>query len=75
MATVSAIIDGTGSIGAAVGPMLAGVVSGNGQWINVFYMCIGADVIAVLSLLRVGRDDFVRLRNHRRHGHHAHPSP
>ncbi len=62
MATVSAIIDGTGSIGAAVGPLLAGVVSGNKQWINVFYMCIAADVIATLALIRIGLEDFRRLR-------------
>lgn len=64
MATVSAIIDGTGSIGAAVGPLLAGVVSGEGQWIRVFYMCIAADVVAIFSLVRIALEDFRRLRNH-----------
>ena len=29
LATVTAIIDGTGSIGAAIGPLLAGALSGN----------------------------------------------
>lgn len=62
MATVSALIDGTGSIGAAVGPLLAGVVSGNKQWINVFYMCIAADIIATLALVRIGIEDYKRLR-------------
>ncbi|XP_054165831.1 NPC intracellular cholesterol transporter 1-like [Oppia nitens] len=37
LATVSAIIDGMGSIGAAVGPAMAGYVEGYG-WRNVFYM-------------------------------------
>lgn len=52
LATVTAIIDGTGSIGAAVGPFIAGLVSGSG-WQNVFYMLIASDVIALLLLLRL----------------------
>uniref|UniRef100_A0A1A8H6X6 Glucose-6-phosphate exchanger SLC37A2 n=1 Tax=Nothobranchius korthausae TaxID=1143690 RepID=A0A1A8H6X6_9TELE len=47
LSTVSAIIDGTGSIGAALGPLLAGVISPTG-WHNVFYMLIAADVLACL---------------------------
>uniref|UniRef100_A0A8C9ZD96 Glucose-6-phosphate exchanger SLC37A2 n=1 Tax=Sander lucioperca TaxID=283035 RepID=A0A8C9ZD96_SANLU len=47
LSTVTAIIDGTGSIGAAVGPLLAGVISPTG-WNNVFYMLISADVLACL---------------------------
>mgnify|MGYP001506529908 CR=1 FL=1 len=66
MATVSAIIDGTGSIGAAVGPLLAPIVSGNNNWVNMFYMCIAADVIAIISLIRIGFEDFRRLRRSRR---------
>lgn len=53
MATVSAIIDGTGSFGAALGPTFAGFVSASG-WKNVFYMAMLADVCAVISLIRVG---------------------
>ncbi|KAH9492848.1 hypothetical protein Btru_023858 [Bulinus truncatus] len=49
---VTAVIDGTGSIGAAIGPMLTGVVSATG-WDNVFYMLIAADFIAALLLVRV----------------------
>ncbi|KAJ6224653.1 hypothetical protein RDWZM_003198 [Blomia tropicalis] len=67
MATVSAIIDGTGSIGAAVGPLLAPLVSGSDQWINVFYMCIAADVVAILSLIRIGYEDYRRFRNRRKY--------
>lgn len=48
LATVTAIIDGTGSIGAAVGPLLAGVVSRWGGWHNVFYMLMCADLLALL---------------------------
>ncbi|KAH8371680.1 hypothetical protein KR093_008433 [Drosophila rubida] len=52
LATVTAIIDGTGSIGAAVGPLLAGVISSH-SWQNVFYMLIVADIIAMVLLMRL----------------------
>ncbi|CAI5642836.1 glucose-6-phosphate exchanger SLC37A2 [Oreochromis niloticus] len=52
LSTVTAIIDGTGSIGAALGPLLAGVISPSG-WNNVFYMLISADVLACLFLSRL----------------------
>ncbi|XP_058834501.1 glucose-6-phosphate exchanger SLC37A2 isoform X2 [Topomyia yanbarensis] len=56
LATVTAIIDGTGSIGAAVGPLFAGLVSSSG-WENVFYMLIASDLCALLLLLRlVGKE-------------------
>ncbi|OWK17338.1 SLC37A2 [Cervus elaphus hippelaphus] len=52
LSTVTAIIDGTGSIGAALGPLLAGLISPTG-WNNVFYMLIAADVLACLLLCRL----------------------
>ncbi|XP_017838747.1 glucose-6-phosphate exchanger SLC37A2 isoform X2 [Drosophila busckii] len=52
LATVTAIIDGTGSIGAAVGPLLAGFISSS-SWQNVFYMLIIADLVAMLLLFRL----------------------
>uniref|UniRef100_A0A3Q4BIB8 Glucose-6-phosphate exchanger SLC37A2 n=1 Tax=Mola mola TaxID=94237 RepID=A0A3Q4BIB8_MOLML len=52
LSTVTAIIDGTGSIGAALGPLLAGVISPTG-WNNVFYMLISADILACLFLARL----------------------
>ncbi|XP_058458727.1 glucose-6-phosphate exchanger SLC37A2 isoform X2 [Malaya genurostris] len=52
LATVTAIIDGTGSIGAAVGPLFAGLISPSG-WQNVFYMLIVSDILALLLLLRL----------------------
>ena len=52
MALVTAIIDGTGSLGAAVGPLLAGLLSTGQNWDNVFYMLIAADIVAALLLLR-----------------------
>ncbi|XP_017461178.1 PREDICTED: glucose-6-phosphate exchanger SLC37A2-like, partial [Rhagoletis zephyria] len=54
MATVSGIVNGTGSIGASIGPLLAGIVSKNGNWKNVFYMAIGSVICAAISLLRIG---------------------
>ncbi|MBV96589.1 Glucose-6-phosphate exchanger SLC37A2, partial [Eschrichtius robustus] len=52
LSTVTAIIDGTGSIGAALGPLLAGLISPTG-WNNVFYMLITADILACLLLCRL----------------------
>uniref|UniRef100_A0A3P8WU34 Glucose-6-phosphate exchanger SLC37A2 n=1 Tax=Cynoglossus semilaevis TaxID=244447 RepID=A0A3P8WU34_CYNSE len=52
LSTVTAIIDGTGSIGAALGPLLAGVISPTG-WNNVFYMLMSADILACLLLSRL----------------------
>lgn len=51
MATVTAIIDGTGSMGAALGPLLTGIISPTG-WNNVFYMLISADLFAAILLSR-----------------------
>uniref|UniRef100_A0A6I8SJ95 Glucose-6-phosphate exchanger SLC37A2 n=1 Tax=Xenopus tropicalis TaxID=8364 RepID=A0A6I8SJ95_XENTR len=52
LSTVTAIIDGSGSIGAALGPSLAGVLSSRG-WNYVFYMLIAADICACLLLVRL----------------------
>uniref|UniRef100_F6VWV8 Sugar phosphate exchanger 3 n=1 Tax=Ciona intestinalis TaxID=7719 RepID=F6VWV8_CIOIN len=52
LSTVTAIIDGTGSIGAAIGPYLAGMISKTG-WTNVFYMLIASNFAAMLSLSRI----------------------
>ena len=49
LATVTAIIDGTGSIGAAIGPFLAGAIPGkdtNDQLDNTFYMLTIANVLS-----------------------------
>ena len=52
LSTVTAIIDGTGSVGAALGPLLAGLISPSG-WSNVFYMLMFADACALLFLVRL----------------------
>lgn len=52
LATVTAIIDGTGSIGAAVGPLIAGFISSSG-WENVFHMLVASDALALLFLAKL----------------------
>ncbi|XP_076310504.1 glucose-6-phosphate exchanger SLC37A2-like isoform X2 [Tachypleus tridentatus] len=64
VATVTAIIDGTGSIGAAVGPLLAGIISKT-SWNNVFYMAMISDFLAVLTLLRITQHEVRRLKRKR----------
>jgi len=61
VATVTAIIVGTGGIGGAIGPALAGVVSKYG-WNKVFYTIMLADILALISLLRIGFNEFKRIR-------------
>ena len=53
LATVTAIIDGTGSVGAAVGPLLAGWLAGGGAWQHVFAMLVVSDLVALLLLARL----------------------
>ncbi|XP_045457926.1 glucose-6-phosphate exchanger SLC37A2 [Melitaea cinxia] len=65
LATVTAIIDGTGSIGAAVGPLVAGVVS-SGSWSAVFDMLIACDLLALLLLLRIAKVEVVKIWRERR---------
>ncbi|XP_055610274.1 glucose-6-phosphate exchanger SLC37A2 isoform X2 [Uranotaenia lowii] len=65
LATVTAIIDGTGSIGAAIGPLLAGLVSSSG-WGRVFYMLIVSDILALLLLLRLVSKELKRRRSRTR---------
>ena len=65
LATVTAIIDGTGSIGAAIGPFLAGALAGN--WANVFYMLMVADVLALILLTRLVKQEVVKYLSRRRY--------
>lgn len=52
LATVTAIIDGTGSVGAAIGPLLTGFLSTRG-WDEVFMMLVLGAFIAGLLLSRL----------------------
>jgi len=65
LATVSAIIDATGSIGSAIGPSLAGFVSEFG-WDKVFIVVMLSDLMALLCLIRVGYKDCNRILLNRR---------
>lgn len=57
LSTVTAIIDGFGSIGAAVGPLIAGVVS-EYSWSYVFFIMMLADFLALMSLFRTAMKEF-----------------
>lgn len=56
LATVTAIIDGTGSVGGALGPLLAGYISTRG-WNSVFFMLIVSISIAVVMLIHVVKSE------------------
>ncbi|XP_047226651.1 glucose-6-phosphate exchanger SLC37A1 [Girardinichthys multiradiatus] len=64
LSTVTAIIDGTGSVGAALGPLLAGLLSAGG-WDRVFYMLMTADFLALLLLLRLVTKELSSSKSHR----------
>lgn len=62
LATVASLIDGTGSLGAAVGPLFAGLIASSGSgWSSVFYMLMAADVLAMLLLTRQVRKEMFRI--------------
>lgn len=52
LATVTAIIDGTGSIGAAIGPLVTGYISTN-SWTAVFTMLMVAALVSGLFLTKL----------------------
>lgn len=52
LATVTAIIDGTGSLGAALGPLLTGLLVPHG-WASVFVMLILANLVALLVTISI----------------------
>ena len=53
LGTVAGIIDGTGSVGAAVGQYLVGVVSRYGGWKWVFYFLVILQGVSLLLILPV----------------------
>ncbi|XP_059635245.1 putative glycerol-3-phosphate transporter 5 [Cornus florida] len=62
LATVTAIIDGTGSVGAALGPLLAGYISTRG-WNSVFFMLILSISLAGLFLIHVVKTEIKGKQN------------
>jgi len=71
LATVTAIIDGTGSIGAALGPTIGTALSPaheNGSWNLFFYMLMASDILALLMLARIVKheiEDRIKQRKER----------
>eukprot|EP00117_Sycon_ciliatum_P044241 scpid39024/ scgid31948/ Sugar phosphate exchanger 2; Solute carrier family 37 member 2; cAMP-inducible protein 2 len=63
-ATVAAIIDGTGSIGAAIGPFVVGVALQDeaNPWPVVINICMGASLLSTLFLVRVCMKELTCLR-------------
>lgn len=59
---MSAIIDGMGSIGAALGPMLTGYISENGGFDMVFTMLYCAALMAGLLLVRLAGRELAVMR-------------
>ncbi|KAK9130550.1 hypothetical protein Sjap_011037 [Stephania japonica] len=62
LATVTAIIDGTGSVGAALGPLLTGYISTRG-WNSVFAMLIVSIFFASLFLIHLAKAEIVSKMN------------
>lgn len=62
VATVTAIIDGTGSFGAALGPLLAGYLSTRYSWNSVIYMVAVSEVLAILLLLGLVKRELESVR-------------
>lgn len=58
MATVAAIIDGMGSVGAVIGPFFAGFVSNSGNWTGVFVMLMLSEALASVCLSRIAIQEF-----------------
>ncbi|PIK36171.1 putative sugar phosphate exchanger 2 isoform X3 [Apostichopus japonicus] len=68
LSTVTAIIDGTGTIGAAVGPLLTGLISPTNEagWTYVFLMLAGAEVVGALFMIRQVFKELKSWRNKRK---------
>lgn len=52
-ATVTAIIDGTGSMGAAFGPLIIGLLTDKSGWDSAFYVLMASCLLSALFLVRV----------------------
>ncbi|KAA8535273.1 hypothetical protein F0562_030276 [Nyssa sinensis] len=62
LATVTAIIDATGSVGGALGPLLAGYISTRG-WNSVFFMLILSLSLAGMFLIHVVKTEIKGKQN------------
>ncbi|KAL2550129.1 putative glycerol-3-phosphate transporter 1 [Forsythia ovata] len=73
LATVTAIIDGTGSIGAAIGPLLTGYISAK-SWSAVFTMLMVSALIAGLLLTKLVMAEVAAKIQGSRSSHESHRS-
>ena len=62
LSTVTAIIDGTGSLGTTAS-FIVGPLSSNDHWGNVIILLMAADVCAMILLIRLVKNEMVRLRD------------
>lgn len=65
LATVTAIIDATGSVGATLGPLLTGYISTRG-WNSVFFMLVSANSLAIMFLIRLAKTEIKSKMNDRK---------
>ena len=66
LATVTAIIDGTGSVGAALGPLFAAVLrTALPSWLAVFLMVMISNLLSLFCLLRITIKEIQKLRRRR----------
>lgn len=67
LSTVTGIVDGTGSVGAAIGQFLIGVLSncsstdGTCHWTPVFVMIIGCAFVSILCISSIFIKDMASL--------------
>lgn len=61
LATVASIIDGTGSLGAALGPLLTGFISNAGGWQPVFRMLIIGAFLAGILLSSLAKTELCEI--------------
>ena len=62
VAIVTGIIDGTGSVGAAVGQIAIPEIENNFGWSKVFYMFMAAGLISAVALIPVVYREIKRSR-------------
>lgn len=62
---MTAIIDGMGSIGAAIGPMMTGYISLTGGFDMVFAMLYASAISAGLLLIKLAAKELATLRGGR----------
>ena len=66
LATVTGIIDGTGSVGAAIGQYLVGVINKRAGWQYVFYFLIGMTALSLVCIIPMLIKEIKYLCNRRR---------